>query len=84
MDARELLFERLFNLRDVGGLTTAEGTRVRPGRLYRSEAAWANRTPQLRGLGITCTDVADGSAEFAIPAVPYAPNTGRPAPGESA
>lgn len=36
--------------------------------------AWANQTPQLRGLGIVCTTVGQGEAEFTIPTVPYAAN----------
>ena len=36
--------------------------------------AWANLTPQLRGLGISCTAVGEGSAEFSIPTVPYVAN----------
>lgn len=36
--------------------------------------AWANQTPQLLGLGITCTAVGEGSAQFSIPAVPYVAN----------
>lgn len=36
--------------------------------------AWANQTPQLRGLGITCTAVGEGSAQFSVPSVPYVAN----------
>ena len=36
--------------------------------------AWANETPQLRGLGISCTDASPAGAEFAVAEVPYAPN----------
>lgn len=37
-------------------------------------AAWANETPQLRGLGITCVDAGPAGAEFTVTTVPYAPN----------
>ncbi len=36
--------------------------------------AWANGTGQLRGLGIRCTEVGEGSAEFSVASVPYIPN----------
>ena len=34
---RELRLERVFNLRDLGGLSTEDGRRVRRGRLFRSD-----------------------------------------------
>lgn len=56
--------------------TDAEHLMSRPGpEAPPSEwAAWANGTPQLRGLGITCTATREGAADFSVPAVPYAPN----------
>ncbi|KUM74223.1 tyrosine-protein phosphatase [Streptomyces curacoi] len=35
---RHIRFEALHNFRDLGGWTTAEGHRVRPGRLYRTDS----------------------------------------------
>lgn len=35
---------------------------------------WANGTGQLRGLGIVCTSMGEGRAEFSVPSVPYVPN----------
>ena len=54
----------------------AEHQRNRPGPdAPKSDwVAWANLTPQLRGLGITCTSLGEGSAEFTIEAVPYVAN----------
>ncbi|WP_027341039.1 tyrosine-protein phosphatase [Hamadaea tsunoensis] len=37
MDRAFIDFERVFNFRDVGGLVTADGARVRTGLLYRSD-----------------------------------------------
>lgn len=37
MTERALAFERLFNVRDLGGLRTTDGRRVRRGRVYRSD-----------------------------------------------
>lgn len=45
-----------------------------PDASFAEWATWANGTAQLRGLGITCTTVGDGTAEFTVPTVPYTPN----------
>lgn len=48
-------FERIFNLRDLGGLTTVDGRRVRPGRLFRMDdptEATAADIEALRALGV--------------------------------
>lgn len=52
----DLRFEGLVNARDVGGIPTADGRRVRPGVLYRSE------TPQL----MTPADVAHAVEHLGI------------------
>ncbi|MGQ0632556.1 MAG: tyrosine-protein phosphatase [Sporichthyaceae bacterium] len=52
---RELRFERVFNIRDVGGLPAADGRRVRTARLYRADApvrATDADVEGLRGLGL--------------------------------
>lgn len=51
MTTRQIEFERLHNVRDLGGLRTAEGRTVRRGRLYRADS-----------LGKLDADAAEGSA----------------------
>lgn len=56
MTGRELTFERLFNVRDLGGLTTADGRSVRRGLVYRSDdphRATEADVEALRALGIS-------------------------------
>ena len=57
-------------------LAQAEHQRNRPGPDAPKTAwiDWANLTPQLRGLGISCTAIGEGTAEFTIQAVPYVAN----------
>lgn len=48
-------FAQVFNLRDLGGLPTVDGGRVRGGRLYRSDSphrATVDDVGALRGLGL--------------------------------
>jgi protein-tyrosine phosphatase len=55
MSRPELTFERLFNLRDLGGLTTVDGRRVRRGWLFRMDdptAATPADVEALRALGV--------------------------------
>lgn len=50
-----MTFERIFNLRDLGGLPTTDGRVLRPGLLYRSDdphLATATDIETLRALGI--------------------------------
>jgi protein-tyrosine phosphatase len=51
----ELAFERLFNVRDLGGLTTSDGRRVRGGHLFRMDdpvGVTAADVETLRALGV--------------------------------
>jgi protein-tyrosine phosphatase len=70
---REVHFEQGFNMRDLGGLTTASGMHVRPHRVYRADDPFLlsrDDLVHLRGMGIdtaidlrTSEEIADrGSA----------------------
>ncbi len=57
---REIRFAQMFNVRDLGGLTTVDGRRVRTGRVLRSDdphLATDDDVTALAALGIT--DVVD-------------------------
>lgn len=49
--ARSVELERVFNIRDLGGLPTLDGRRVRQGRIFRSDDAHLATAQDLKALG---------------------------------
>ena len=50
MHSRRIEFERLLNTRDLGGMTGADGRKIRPGKLYRSGHLFAASENDLKKL----------------------------------